>query len=188
MTIIERLQAYIDNLDERQFKIYVLIFLAALGLFTGLILFRYYHSIRTLKRKITTINKKRTSVRELLERNELVKRQQKDVDAILAKEKDFKISQFFENILSTLAISKDQVQSLETRSEDVLDGYTEWTLDARLNKLNMKKLTELLNEIEKEERIYTKELEIIKEQESPAIDVKITIATLEQKITPEVVE
>lgn len=181
MAFFLQIKNYLDNLESKDFKRYLLIALAGVILLAGLLMLQYYRSVSALKTKISAINKKRKDVQNMLERFERVKKQQIAVNTILAKEKDFKISQYFENLLEKLAISKNKTQEPETLPKDVLDGYTEWTLYANLANLNTKKLSELLYAIEQEERIYTKELEIEKATKPSSINVKITIATLEPK-------
>ncbi len=180
MTIFLQIKDYLDSLESKDFKKYILIVFTVLVLLAGLLIFNYYRSVSALKTRITTINRKRKEVQNIIERYERVKKQQIAVNSVLAKERDFKISQYFENLLEKLNMNKNLTQSPEVQSKDVLDGYTEWTLYANLANLNTKKLSELLYAIEQEERIYTKELEIEKSN-NKSINVKITIATLEPK-------
>ena len=180
MNFILSIKNYIDNLDAKEFKKYALSALAVVLLLLGLLIFNYYRSAGQLKAKISTINKKRKDVQNMLERYERVKKQQIEVNTILAKDKSFKIAQYFENLLTKVG-NITKAQEPETVPKDVLDGYTEWTLYANLTNLNTKKLSELLYAIEQEERIYTKDLEIEKAKKADSINVKITIATLEPK-------
>ncbi len=181
MNFILSIKNYLDTLDAKDFKKYALIALSCIILLLGLLIVTYYRSAGQLKSKISAINKKRKDVQNMLERYERVKKQQVEVNTILAKDKSFKIAQYFENLLERLGIASNKAQEPETLPKDVLDGYTEWTLYANLANLNTKKLSELLYAIEQEERIYTKELEIEKAKKPQAINVKITIATLEPK-------
>ena len=182
MNFLLSIKNYLETLDQKEFKKYILIFTAFLLVIIGSLIFYYYYSIAGLKKRIATINKNRTTVSELIGRYNLVKKQQAEVDLILAKEKDFKISQYFEQLLEKLNLTQNKTQDVETMSEEVLDGaYTEWILYANLTNLNTKKMSELLHAIELEERIYTKEVEIDRSSNPSAINVKLTIATLEPK-------
>lgn len=182
MEQLKNIKNYIDNLDQQQFKRYIIIFFTILTLIIGLILFFYFRSISTLETKIATINSKRREIRELLARYELVKKQQKSVDQLLEKQQDFKIVDFFEGILKKLQLNGAQMQEPQTTSESILDGYTERTLYGNLSNLNMKNLADILNAIEQEERIYTKEIEIDRSTTKPnAINAKIVIATLDKE-------
>lgn len=183
MNILASLKNYIDNWDHKEFRNYTA---TAFGVFIAILLiiiFFYYRNIASLRSRMTTINKNRLTVRELVTRYDLVKKQQVGVDAILAKEKDFKISQYFDQLLDKLGLKANKTQDVETMSEEVLDGYTEWTLYANLTNMNTKKMSELLHAIELEERIYTKEVEVERSTTNPnALNVKLTIATLEPKV------
>jgi len=180
MEFIDSIKQYIEQLDRQEFKRYILILFGILILLVSGIVFLYYRNLRTIRNRIAYINKQRIETRQLIERYDRVKKQQAEVNSLLEKQKDFKISQYFEQLLSRLNIAQNKTQE-ETVPEDVLDGYTEWTLYATLSNLNTKKLSELLYAIEQEERIYTKELEIERSSQGKAINIKLTIATLEPK-------
>lgn len=182
MAFFDAIKDYLDTIESKDFKRYITIVFSILVILVGLLMFQYYRSVWALQSRIATINKRRRDVQNMLERFERVKKQQIEVNTILAKEKDFKISQFFETVLQKLGIDKNKTQQPEILPKDVLDGYTEWTLYANLSNLNTKKISELLYALEQEERIYTKELEIEKSIKNNAINVKITIATLEPKV------
>ena len=64
-------------------------------------------------------------------------------------------------------------------TQELVPGYTEIKLDVGLSGLNMKQLVDLLYKIEQNERVYTKDLKIIKNLKSPTIDVTLVIATFE---------
>lgn len=181
MNILQPISEYFSTIDRRQFNTIIYAILGIIFAFIAAILFFYYRSIFRLKKEIVQINKKRTEVQQLLERSNQVQKQRIEVDAVLAKEKDFKISQFFDKVLKEASILQSQAQPPTVASEDVLDNYTQWTLDATIKNINMKKLTEFLNIIEQNERVFTKELEISRASSPTKINVRLVIATLEQK-------
>ena len=158
---------------------------AAIFLFSGIIIYRYYSSVSTLKKKIVYINNKRREVKELLERYEIVKQQQEEVDVLLAKDKDFKIGGYFNTVMKQVGVEKNKTREPETSSEELDNEYTEIKLYASFSNINTQKLTELLDTLEQNERIYTKELEIYKPNQGPTINVNLLIATLEPKIETE---
>lgn len=182
MSVIANLYGYLAQLDEQQFKKYCLIAAGVTIGLLGLYLYSYYSSLNNLKSTIGQLNKKRIETRELLERFELVKKQRKTVDQLLERDKNFKILDFYENILQSLQVMNAQLQEPQTASQDVLDGYTERTLYAQLVNLNMKKVTDILQAIEQNDRVYTKEIEIDRSTTKPqAVNLKITIGTLDKK-------
>ena len=181
MDILHPISDYFSTRDTKQFNTMMYAILGTIVILIAAILFFYYRSMFRLKKEITQINKKRTEVQQLLQRSDQVQKQRIEVDAVLAKEKDFKISQFFDKVLKEASILQSQTQPPTIASEDVLDNYTQWTLDATIKNINMKKLTELLNIIEQNERVFTKELEISRASSPTKINVRLVIATLEQK-------
>lgn len=181
MDIRDTLKDFADSTDKKTMQWFLAGFSAIILIIILLCIFQFYRTIGSLKKQLMLTNKRRGEVTELLQRYEQVKRQQATVDAILAKEKNFKISQAFEKLLAKVGIQNNKAQAPETASQQVLDGYTEWTLYANLTNLTTKKLSELLYAIEQEERIYTKEIDIEKVGNDKTINIKLTIATLEQK-------
>ena len=114
-----RLKKYIESWNQKEFRNYSLIMGSILMILISIIIFYYYYRITTLNTRIATINKNRITARSLISRYDLVKKQQIEVDAILAKEKDFKISQYFEQLLAKLDLTKNKAQDVDTRSEEV---------------------------------------------------------------------
>ena len=185
MNALDQVREYIQQLDAQQFQRYLIVLFAAIFLFSSFIVYRYYRSVSTLKKKIVYINNKREEVKELLERFEIVKQQQADVDTLLAKDKDFKIGGYFNTVMTQIGVAKNKTREPETSSEELDNGYTEIKLYASFSNMNTQKLTELLDTLEQNERIYTKELEIYKPNQGPTINVNLLIATLEPKIETE---
>ncbi len=188
MQILTTIQEKLQSLDERKFKLYVAIYFAILFSIAGIIVYRYYSQVSTLKKRIVFINNKRSDLKQLLERYDIVKKQQAEVDALLSKDKDFVIGGYFNTTVTKLGIAQNKTREPETSSEDLDNGYTERKLYASFSNLTMQKLAELLDTIEQSERIYTKEIEIYKPNHSPTINVNVLIATIEPKIETPVLE
>ncbi len=183
MAVLDQIRDSIEQLSTKQFKQYLIIIFSFSFLASTFIIYRYYRNISTLKKRIVEINKKRVEVRDILERFEIVKRQQAEVDTLLAKDKDFKIGCYFNNtVIPKVGIDKNKTREPETSSEELDNGYTEIKLYASFSNMNTQKLTELLDTLEQNERIYTKELEIYKPDQGPTINVNLLIATLEPTI------
>jgi hypothetical protein len=183
MAVLDQIQEYIEQLTTKQFKQFMIIIFSCSFLVSTFIVYRYYRNIHMLKNKIEEINKKRAEVRNILERFEIVKRQKAAVDNLLAKDKGFKILGYFnDKIIPKVGIEANKTREPATSSEELDNGYTEIRLDASFSKMNTQKLTELLDALEQNERIYTKDLEIYKPDQGPTINVNLSIATLEPTI------
>ena len=183
MEFIEKIYAYISNLDEKRFYQYIIGFLCAVGLLMLLVMFQYYRSISSLKSQIAQLNDEREQARTILDKGQIVKKEQREIDTIIAKDENFKIQEFFEDLLAKLGLSqKVETDSLEVTSPEREGKYRESVLTAKFSGMTMKELTELLQELELNPRVFTKELEITSSQKpANSIGVTLTIATLEPK-------
>lgn len=179
MEALEKIKNFIENLEEKKFYKYLIGTLGILILILMLIVFRHYRTVQRLKKRINSINEIREEeVKKILHQADLVEKQRKEVDAMLAEDEDFKIGGYLKNLLEKLGLSDKK--TVESPSQiDREDNYRESILAIKFTDMDMKQLTELLNEIEQTRRIYTKELEIMKSRKTPdKLEVNITIATL----------
>lgn len=180
MEAIDKIKDFIENLEIKAFYKYLAITLSVIVLIVGIVVFNFYRKIHALDERIALINDQRTLAQRILTKDEQVKKQRIAVNAILAQNVDFIIGDYFNKILTKLQLIDKQKSSIEVSHIDHGDGYTETILKAKLTDMNMRQLCDLLAEIEKTERVYPKELEIIKGK-NRTIDINLAIATLEPK-------
>ena len=181
MAFLDKIKNFIDGLDERDFFKYMGIFIGCVCLIISALAFRYYIKIGKLTKEIRNINHMREDVKDVLDKAERVKMQRAEVDSILAENEDFILEQYFEGVRNKLRLTY-KIESRTTAARD--EKYQEVALNVKFSDMNMKQLTELLQELEKSKRIYTKDLEIRKSKKRPGtIDVTLTIATLKKAET-----
>ena len=181
MEFLNKIQQYFNSLEQKRFFQYMMGFLAGIILIIALLLFNYYRSISRLKAQIIRINEEREETRAILDKATQVKKEQKQIDAILAEDENFKIVGYFEDLISKLGLNNKK-SSIEVTSPAREGNYQESILQAKFIGITMKDLTELLQEIELNKRVFTKELDITASSKQPGtIDVSLTIATLEPK-------
>lgn len=180
MEILDKIKDFIENLELKDFYKYLAATLGVILFIVVFLIFNFYRKIHSLNDQISLINEQRERAQRILTQAERVKRQRITVDAILSKEPDFKIGNYFDKVVTKLQLNEKKTSIDYSHVENVED-YKENILKAKLTDINMKQLCDLLNEIEANERIYTKELEIITGKNSKTIDVNLAIATLEPK-------
>ena len=182
MNIIEKVINYINSLDQKNFYKYLAIFGGVLSVLISILLWYYYSSLTYWKRQVKNTNEMRTQIKEIVDRDELVLKQRQEINKLLTENPDFKIRAYFDELESRLGLTRNR-QDIDTMYEDYGDPeYREVVLTAKFDTMNMKQLTELLNEIEHNNRVYIKSLEIIKSKKIPnTIDVTLSIATLQRK-------
>jgi hypothetical protein len=179
MIFFNKIRDFIYGLEERQFYYYSGIFLGIVIILSAGMIYYQYDSTTELIDAIDEINEERINkVRPLLDKAARVKRKLKEINAMLAQEPDFKIGGYFKDLKLPM-----QYSIATPTQTDRDDNYIESALKASFNSITMKQLLELLQILEKTERIYIKELDIKKSvKPENSIDVELTIATLLPKI------
>lgn len=183
MIQLARIRNFLRNLDIQEVYKYTGIMLAIILLLSGLMLWNYYSGVQSLQKRLASLNRQRAETRKLLEKNEYVLQQQARVDAILNRDKNFKIKEYFMSVVQKLGLTGLMSRDADITSNPLGDDYTEIKLDMSLSGMNMQQLVDLLYTIEQNERIYTKDLKITKSLRTPTIDVSLAIATLEATST-----
>lgn len=182
MQFIQKLYAYFDTLERAKVYRYIIVSVVGTLLLAGAGLYYVHRTIQSLQSELEEINDLRSSrVQSILRRIEHVKQQRTEVNAILAEDEAFKIGGYLDEKLDLLGIATNKKE--ETATQVVLDdNYRESVLSVKFAEITMKQLTELLNIIEQNKRIYTKALEITRSTKVPrTIDVSLTIATLQPR-------
>lgn len=185
--MFDSLKQFIEGLDEKDFYKYLAGAIIAIVIIMGLILFVNYRSISALKKRTNRLNTNRQAVQEILTTFERVKQQKAAVASILEKDKTFKIVGYLDELIARLGLTPHKTGTMQQSEEPLehLPEYNEIKIIVPFTDMNMRQLTELLNEIDKNERIYTKELDIVKSPTKPSLDVTLTIATLQARTETE---
>ena len=181
MELVNKLRLFIEGLEKKDFLKYLIVLLVVIGVLVGGILYWHFSRIGSLRDELESVNEIREDeVQPILQRMNKVKLQRKQVNDILAKQEAFKLGEFLDNLLSRQGLTADS-RSLSTA--DVGPKYNEVIEKIRLSNMDMRQLTEFLEKIEKNERVYAKDLEIVQSKKNPGtIEVQVTVATLEPKV------
>lgn len=180
MEALEKISAFIENLEIKTFYKYLGIFLGGILLLAGVIAFRYHRNITALQEKLEQINEERTQVQSVLTKLGSVEEQRKSIDRILDEKEPFYLIGYFQQLTNKLGI-KNVKHDRQQKDTALDDRYTESELNVEFPQMDMQQLTKLLEEMSLNKRIYTKSLEITKIPKQPKIEVKMTIGTLIKK-------
>lgn len=180
MDFFNKLKNKLEILDDKQLYTYILGMLGVLVLLILLVMFYYFRTARSIKRQLRDLNEIRaTQVKNILIQAERVQKQKEKLDALLADDPEFKLTEYLETVLANLDLSERKDISQAPQPIELDDKYTEHVLEFTLNDINMKQLVEFLVNVEENRRIYTKKLEITKSKTTPnSLEVHIAIATL----------
>ena len=178
MVLLEYIRDYIGRYDDRQLKRAFVLTGTAL-FFIIVYLFYVKHKNREdFLLRISSLNKERVRTQKIISLRSLLKSERQDADLLLNEDKNFRLLDYFNILMKEIGlVPSSDPQVAAPRDLDM--GYNEIELTALFMNINMKQLVVLLENIDKNKRIYTKELVIDKSQKTPTIDIKLTIATLE---------
>ncbi len=173
---------HIQHLDQRKFYSYCGGFIGSVATLSILILILYYRSASQTIAQIEVINGDRERVQKLLTEYLQVQKQKLEVHKMIEQDEYFNILEYFQLTLAKIGLDNHVGETKSARTERE-DNYAEEDLKAQLTDMTMKQLTELLQEIEKNRRLFFKELEITKSKKRPnTIEISLTIATLIKKV------
>lgn len=178
MDVLKKIDDVLSSIDSQDFYKYMGAVLAGVTILLALVSWRYYSTTRYYLAEIQGINEQReTKVKTLFESNERVIAEQKQVDALLDKDPNFKIRQHFDEIVQQLGLASKRVT--DSISPVERENYRESVLTVSFAGMNMQELCELLQALERVQRIFSKSIDIQRSKKIPdAIDVTLVIATL----------
>lgn len=181
MTFFETLETRISQLDKKTWYTYLAITGGILFAIIGAILFFYYSSVSRWEQRIAEINESRQEAKRLLDKAERVHKERAQITALLEQDPNFKILEYIRDVLERTGIAGNvSAESVVPTTGD--DNYQVNVATYQIMGITMRQLTEFLNELEKNPRVFTKELDISKSKKIPrTIDVGVTIATIMPK-------
>jgi len=185
---IDQIINFTQTLTHKELQKYIIIVISSVALICAASVYYVYHLSSNAVKKIETINSNANKVNSLLGKHETLKNKEEEVIAILDKNKDFKISTFFENFYKKHKVTPEPNWKPEdgTKVEGSEEGtiFQEILLQATFKNQNMKTLVDMVQEIYKINIIYIKDLEISKEPKNK-INFTITLATKQYSKTEE---
>lgn len=183
MKVIQTFAAFLERLDPKDFYKYMGVTLVGITFISFFIMYRFVSSANHYQQEINSINIQREEIRELIEKATLIKRQKQAINAMLEADPDFRIGGYFLDTLKQLHLTQKSETSSVTPQERPEQGYNENILSVKFTDMNMKELTELLDMLDQNKRIYTKELDIQRSKKAPqTLEVHLTIATLQPRL------
>lgn len=178
--ILDSIVNFLEALDKKLFYRYGAIFLALVMALSIFMLYMYRETNIMSLKQMKKIGQMHTDIIEILQKNQQVETQRAAVNEMLDENPYFKIKNFLTELLKKLNLTSDVISTSE--SVNVNDNnYLDIVASVKLIDISMQELTELLQEIEQNNRVHIRSLEIT--QKKPKfIDVNLTIATLSKKV------
>lgn len=168
----------INRLAPKTFQRYLLLFLSGVAtLALGIIFYINQASIEEIKRtkRIQEMTKKATT---LLTNFEKLNAEEIRISEMLAKNTDFNIKSYFEKFCKDQGLTPEP--NWDTKTIDINDKVSEVQLQATFKGQTTDKVVKLLEVLDKEIIIYTKEVNL-KNEFNKKISIELTLATIKKK-------
>lgn len=177
---LHRFKNFLDELDPKQLITYLALTIGTVLLLLCMFVYLGYSRRVALLEELSSLNRNRMRARELLNKQQQVMLKKNEVDVVLNQDRLFYIKDFFDQVVTELGLTKNVSKEADVGKQvDLKNNYSETKLDASFANLSTQQLVDLFLRLEKNKRIYIKEIDITKTPQSKAINVTLTIATLQ---------
>ena len=169
----------LQRLSKKEIERLIMIALASTAFLMGTLIYFIYKKSSSFVvsiKKIETIANKAVT---LMHDYEKIQKEEDRITDILEKQKEFKLRTYFEQFCKEQNISP--TPGWDTQEAIINPKFDEITLQAEFKDQTTQKLIKILEELDKREIIYIKELKIKTEKEKQRISFEIIIATKKSK-------
>lgn len=180
MSFLLRLKNFIDEREQKSYYRIIGFVIGFLILCFFVLLYRYSGKVAELQKELKIINNQRKELSILLGEYEHVEMYKDRIKKVLEEDTTFRIKNYFDQAVAELNLKNYKAEVSEP--QDLQNGYNEIRLDCSFTGMTMQELVALLDgKIEKNKRIYTKELVITKTAGARTFDVTLVLATLQSR-------
>lgn len=181
MKIITNLAKYIQTINKKDLEKYLAIFIGIVILFCTISLYKIYEKSSVLIQKIKTTQRLAKKAENMIKKNAVLNLKEKLLHEKLKENKEFNIQTFLEQFWTQNQI-KPETGWGETKILPIPgnDNFDEIELTAVFKNQTTEKLTELINELNKKDMIYIKQV-TIKREPNNKITFDLTLATMKYK-------
>lgn len=180
MQIFDSIRDFIKYSDDQELYKYLGIFGGILCILFGVLFYFHYSRVSWYTQQLKQLDTWRKHTQKILKNSKMVKEQQRQVEEILAKDKDFRIGQAYLSIIRQGNLMGKIVDKTPVpRTGETISGKTEVQISSNLRGMSMKEVTDFLMLIAQVPQLYTKDITIKKTPGRSTVDIDITVATLE---------
>lgn len=178
----KNISEFIHKLDRETFRKYLILFLGAITLLAGSMVYYINNKSNSLIEEIKNIQKASFETNQIIKKYQAVQFQKKTTKNLLDKEQGFEIKSFLESFYKEHKLKPESNWiALATPLPDN-NQLEEVTLQASFKKQTTEKLVKILQSLEEKEIVHIKNLKITKES-TKTISFDLTVATFRYKQT-----
>lgn len=181
MMISDKILNFLAKLSRKDFIRLLISIVSTVALISGGLIYYFYYKKSYLANEIKKIYAFKADTQKYIFIKKEIEEQKENLSKIISEDPKFKLVPFFENIQNSLRLS-GSVESTNLKINNIANSdYNEINLEISIKNINTKQLVDLMTSIEDSPRVYIKNINIKKANKLPAIDVGMTITTLQSK-------
>ncbi len=169
---------YLHGLEKAEFEKYLLIGLASFGLLIGTSVYLVYSTCNNLHQEITKLQNLKKKTRKLLLDFGSIDAEETRINAILEQHKSFDLKIYFELFCKEQGVAAAPGWNASTAV--INPQVDEISLTATFKSLTTENLVRMLQEFDKTEVVYLKNIRI-KTDKDKKITCEVTLATIQKK-------
>ncbi len=177
--MINQTITFLGKLSKKDFEKFLGAALLGIALIAGSMIYIIRSKSEGLAITMTNLRSLARKVSYITQEYQTIQFQKKKLQDLLAKGKteEFEIKSYFENFTRTNDVKPESDWNVITTPFPNNVLLEELSLKATFNNITMKKLVELLSELEKKEIVYIRDIKLSRKQ-GQTISCELTIATL----------
>ncbi len=176
MVSLESIKDYIQGLNQKEMMRIVIAYIVAFVLLVGFLVYSHFNAIVSAQQKTKLLNKARKDIQLILTEYDHIKSKKSEVDALLAKDKNFYIQKYCQDTLNDVKLTNQSPLTLVTTTWP--NGYIEESVQINVSQITMKQMCEFLQALQTNQLVFVKNLEILKGTVAKKINVNMLVATL----------
>jgi type II secretory pathway component PulM len=176
MVNLDSIKDYIQGLSYKEVTRILYGYIILFMIVVGFLLYRHFNAISDAEKKMKLLNKGRQDIQIILTEYAHIKNKKNEVDLLLGKDKNFYIQKYYQDALTESNITNQSSSNLVSQTWP--NGYIEESVQINLSQITMKQLCEFLQILQKNPRVFLKNLDILKGSVDKKINVNMSIATL----------
>lgn len=178
MEALNKFAAHIQNLEHKEFKKCLIIFLCSATSFFGIMTYYIYQKKADIITHTKQMQIQAEKARKIIADNRRMAKEELRLKEMLERNKEFTMRVFFEQFCREQNIVAEP--GWDARSEEINEKFDEETLSATFKGITTEKLVFLLEALDKNELVYAKEL-LIRSEGEKKIGFEIKLATKKYK-------
>jgi len=176
MISLESIKDYIQSLNYKEFIQLIAVYFFVIFFGIAFLIYHHFQAISDMEQKTKVLNKARQDIQMILTEYNHIQTKKNEVDALLQKDKSFYLQKYYQDTVASVNISNQTASNLITQTWS--NGYSEESLQINFSQITMKQLCEFLQAVKGNERVFVKNVDIVKSNVDKKINVTLSIATL----------